>query len=69
VVELDEYRRRREDLERRRQQLDEQARQLEAQADRQTGRRNSPGCPTPSGSSAGGCGKGWTRPPSSSGDP
>ena len=35
VVALDEYRRRRGDLERRRQQLEEQARQLEAQADRQ----------------------------------
>ena len=35
VVPLDEYRRRRGELERRRQQLEEQARQLEAQADRQ----------------------------------
>jgi site-specific DNA recombinase len=35
VVALDEYRRRRGDLERRQQQLEEQARQLEAQADRQ----------------------------------
>ena len=35
VVQLDEYGRRRGDLERRRQQLDEQVRQLEAQADRQ----------------------------------
>jgi site-specific DNA recombinase len=35
VVLLDEYRRRRGELERRRQQLEEQARQLEAQADRQ----------------------------------
>ncbi len=35
VVLLDEYRRRRSDLERRQQQLEEQARQLEAQADRQ----------------------------------
>jgi site-specific DNA recombinase len=35
VVTLDEYRRRRSDLERRQQELEEQARQLEAQADRQ----------------------------------
>ena len=35
VVSLDEYRRRRGELERRQQQLEEQARQLEAQADRQ----------------------------------
>ena len=35
VVALDEYRRRRSELERRQQQLDEQAGQLEAQADRQ----------------------------------
>ena len=37
VVPLDEYRRRRSDLERRQQRLEEQARQLEAQADRQKG--------------------------------
>jgi site-specific DNA recombinase len=36
VVRLDEYRRRRSDLEERQRQLERQARQLEAQADRQT---------------------------------